>query len=270
MTQPQGMSDEDRIRAGLRAVLDPITPPPDLSARVRAASGSPPAPSRQWAPILAVLAAAAVTAAVVLLVTLTGGPQNPPLALRTRSGASASQPSATGTQTPPSSVPSNGGTTPSAGAGAPSSGTPESPGQPKPTAAPSSQTVVPHTTSVPAPSATPTSTAPPFAAPPGTLVLTESSAGQSFQVASGQRVEVILPGDGQQYHGYTTPQSGDQAILRPDGSACGAPSGDFCTEFVATGQGQTQLTSTSTPACRQATPPCGAASRAWHVSMAVS
>jgi hypothetical protein len=66
-----------------------------------------------------------------------------------------------------------------------------------------------------------------IAAPPGTLVLTQSSAGQSFALAPGQVAQVVLPGTGQQYHGYTTPESdnlpsspmGSRAALRPGISA---------------------------------------------------
>jgi hypothetical protein len=106
----------------------------------------------------------------------------------------------------------------------------------------------------------------PSATPAGSLALDESSNGQSFQARPGQRVTVVLPGDGRQYHGYTTPVSSDTAVLRQDTTvACDAPSGYFCTAFAVVAAGSAQLTSTSDPACRQATPPCGAPSRQWQV-----
>lgn len=124
-------------------------------------------------------------------------------------------------------------------------------------------TVVPVSTST-------TSTTTSIVQPGGTLVLTQSSAGQSFIVHPRQRLEVILPGTGQQYHGYTIPQSGDQNVVSPDGAACGAPSGEFCTSYAGVGAGDTRLTSTSDPACRQASPPCEAASAVWWVDIKVA
>ena len=105
-------------------------------------------------------------------------------------------------------------------------------------------------------------------APPGDSVLTQSSAGQSYSITPGQLVQVVLPGTGQQFHGYTTPQS-DSAAVQLDGRACGAPSRDFCTEFVGKGGGSARLTSTLEPACRQATPPCEVASMVWWVDLTV-
>lgn len=114
----------------------------------------------------------------------------------------------------------------------------------------------------------PTTTSTVIQAPPGTLVLTQTSAGQSYSIAPGQLVQVVLPGTGQQYHGYTTPQS-DSAAVQPDEKACGAPSGDFCTEYVGTSTGAARLTSTLDPACRQAVPPCEVASMVWWVDLTV-
>lgn len=117
----------------------------------------------------------------------------------------------------------------------------------------------------------PSSTPPPpttiTSAPAGTLVLTQSQAGQSFLIAIGQLVQVMLPGTGQQYHGFTTPQSDDTAVVVPDGNPCSAPSGDFCTEFIGKSSGDARLTSTSDPACRQAVPQCEVASQAWWVNL---
>ena len=108
------------------------------------------------------------------------------------------------------------------------------------------------------------------AAPPGTLVLTQSDAGKSYAVAPGQRVQVILPGTGQQYHGWVVPQSSDTLVVAPDGVTCGAPANEFCTEFVGKSTGAARLTSTSDPPCRQDSPPCEAASEVWWVNLTVS
>ena len=87
-------------------------------------------------------------------------------------------------------------------------------------------------------------------------------------IGPGQIVDVVLPGTGQQYQGYVTPQS-DSAAVQPDGTPCGAPSGDFCSEFVGKSPGSARLTSTLDPACRQATPPCEVTSVVWWVDLTV-
>ena len=102
------------------------------------------------------------------------------------------------------------------------------------------------------------------------MVLTQSDAGKSFGIAPGQRVEVVLQGTGRQYQGWVVPESNDTAVVAPDGVACGAPSNEFCTEFVGKSTGAARLTSTSDPACRQYTPPCEAASEVWWVNLSVS
>lgn len=130
--------------------------------------------------------------------------------------------------------------------------------------------VVPPTTTtsgVPQP-APPTTSTSVVQAPPGTLVLTQSSAGGSYDIAPGQVVQVVLPGTGQPYHGFSTPQP-DNGAVSPDGKSCSAPSGQFCTEFVGSAAGTARLTSTSEPACRQSTPPCEIASQVWWVSLTV-
>ena len=116
----------------------------------------------------------------------------------------------------------------------------------------------------------PTTTTTAETAPPGTLVLTQADAGRSYRIAPGQHVQVVLSGTGQQYHGFTTPQSDDTASVAPDGVACSAPSGQFCTEFVGDRSGSAQLTSTDDPACRQVTPPCELATQEWRVTLTVS
>lgn len=107
-------------------------------------------------------------------------------------------------------------------------------------------------------------------APPGTLVLTQSSAGGTYRVHAGQVIEVTLPGDGQPYHGYTTPRSSDTAVVRQAAAGCVAPSGQNCTRFDAAAAGEARLSSTWDAACRQATPPCEVASRVWQVLIQVS
>lgn len=120
----------------------------------------------------------------------------------------------------------------------------------------------------PGPRSTPSRAPSPPAGAGGTINLTEPSSGQSFNVHAGQRFSVVLPGDGRQYHGYTTPLSSDGAVIRQDtGLACDASAGYFCTSFVVAGAGSAQLMSSSDPACRQVTPPCGAPSREWHVTV---
>lgn len=103
---------------------------------------------------------------------------------------------------------------------------------------------------------------------PGTLVLTQPSAGHSYRIGPGQVVQIVLPGTGQPYHGYVTPQS-DGAAVQLDGVVCGAPSGDFCTEFVGERSGTARISSTLEPACRQAVPPCEIATMVWWVDLSV-
>jgi hypothetical protein len=88
-------------------------------------------------------------------------------------------------------------------------------------------------------------------------------------IAPGQRVQVDLPGTGEQYHGFTTPQTDNSASVAPDGVACSAPSGQFCTEFVGKQTGSAHLTATNDPACRQVTPPCEVATQQWRVTLTV-
>ena len=128
--------------------------------------------------------------------------------------------------------------------------------------------VTPHTASIPTATPTPHPT-PTLSLPPGTVELTASDNGKSLQITSGTKVWVVLQGNGQQYQGFTTPQSSDSSVLRADGAACSAPSGYFCTEFLAVSAGHAQLSSTWDPACRQATPPCMAASQVWRVDLSL-
>lgn len=106
--------------------------------------------------------------------------------------------------------------------------------------------------------------------PPATVVLTQSSAGQTVELAVGQHVQVVLPGTGAQYQGFTTPTTDDAAVAAPDGLPCAAPSGSFCTEFVAKGSGSARLTATRDAACRQSVPPCEVASQVWWADLRVS
>lgn len=107
-----------------------------------------------------------------------------------------------------------------------------------------------------------------IATPSGTLVLTQSSAGQSYAVAPGQLVQVVLPGTGQQYQGYVTPES-DTSAVEPDGHSCSAPPGNFCTEFVGTSAGMAHLASTTDQPCRRAVPPCLVPTMEWRVDLTV-
>lgn len=129
--------------------------------------------------------------------------------------------------------------------------------------------VAPPGSIVSTPTTSSTTSTTPTSAPPGTLVLTASSAGQSFVITPGQRVQIVLSGTGQQYHGFTTPQSDAPTVVAPDGVSCDAPSGEFCTEFVGESTGTARLTSTNDPACRQASPPCEVASQEWWVNLTV-
>lgn len=128
-------------------------------------------------------------------------------------------------------------------------------------------TVGPRPTAVPGPAPSTTTTA--VVAPRGTLVLTQAEAGQTFSITVGQRVEVVLPGTGQPYQGFTAPQSDDPGAVAAEGTACPAPAGQFCTEFVGRGAGSARLVATSDPPCRQYSPPCEAASEVWWVNLAV-
>lgn len=126
----------------------------------------------------------------------------------------------------------------------------------------------------PGPSAVPSLSARP-SPPPSHLgtdkMLNEASSGQSFQVQPGARFTVVLPGDGSQYHGYSQPASSSASVLRRDTtSTCSAAPGYFCADFIAVGPGSADLTASSDPACRQATPPCGAPSKLWRVSVTVN
>ena len=105
-------------------------------------------------------------------------------------------------------------------------------------------------------------------APAGTLVLDRSAASRSYLVRTGQLVEVVLPGTGAPYRGFTVPRS-DGAAVQPDGRACSAPAGSFCTGFVARSAGGVRLTSSSDPACRATTPPCLLPTMVWTVTLSV-
>ena len=253
------MSDEDRLRRRLQRTLS-AEPRPGMEGRVLDRMHAAPQRRGVLRPArAAALAGAALVAAGGLAVSAAALHGN---ILRSSPPSGANSAPQVATAGAPTSNPSGVSTSsaPSSTAVASSSST----------SATGTATVVnPHQTAVPSrtpepPSPTP---APP---PPGTLVLTTSSNGQSFQVASGNKVWAVLPGDGQRYHGYTAPQSSDTAVLRADGASCSAPSGYFCTEFLAVSTGQAQLTATSDPACLQASPPCGAPSQFWRVNISAA
>lgn len=114
----------------------------------------------------------------------------------------------------------------------------------------------------------PTTTTTVIDAPAGTLVLDRSAASRSYLVRTGQLVQVVLPGTGAPYRGFTVPRS-DGAAVQPDGRPCGARAGSFCTEFLARSTGGARLTSSSDPACRAATPPCLLPTILWTVTFSV-
>lgn len=156
-------------------------------------------------------------------------------------------------------------TTDTAAGGTASTGVVAPPTAPGPTiVGTTASTAVPGSTS----STIPRTTVP--GTPPPTVVLTQSSAGQTVPLAVGQRVQVVLPGTGAQYQGFTTPVSDAPAVVAPDGLSCTAPSGSFCTEFVAKATGSARLTATRDAACRQSVPPCEVASQVWWADLPVS
>lgn len=120
----------------------------------------------------------------------------------------------------------------------------------------------------PPPGPTTTTTTTVIDAPAGTLVLDRSAASRSYLVRTGQLVQVVLPGTGAPYRGFTVPRS-DGAAVQPDGRPCGARAGSFCTEFLARSTGGARLTSSSDPACRAATPPCLLPTILWTVTFSV-
>jgi hypothetical protein len=243
------MKLEDKLRARLRRAFG-VEPDAGLEGRVLAGSRSPrPAPVRR----VFRLSPPAVMAAVFMVLALGAGALALASALRPANGpdriarlAGASPPAAGVASAEPTVAPEPS----TAGSWAPTG---------EPTLAPPRRSIVPTSTPHP-PAATQTA---------ATLALNESSGGQSFTVEPGQHVAVVLSGDGRRYQGWTAPTSGDTAVLRQSNIACSAPAGYFCTDFVAVAAGTTQLTATKDPPCRQDTPPCGAPTQGWIVTIRV-
>ncbi|MHB8573148.1 MAG: hypothetical protein ACYDAY_09415 [Candidatus Dormibacteria bacterium] len=253
---------ESELRRDLRAALGPPDAPPGLATRVHLALAAPDA-RLGWARGLAVAGGVAL-----VVVALAGGG----LALRNlhpnlTAGLLATSPTPAACPTQPASE----GNAPCVVAIAPSP-IPSGSGQccaPSPGGTSVPVATRPPATPAPASSPPPASPVPSTAA--GVMTIDESDHFKTFHVAPGTVIDIVLPGDGQQYHGYSTPSSSDVRVLTPNGVTCSAAAqpGYFCTAFKAIANGDVQVTATNDPPCLQATPPCGAPSKLFRVEVVV-
>lgn len=94
----------------------------------------------------------------------------------------------------------------------------------------------------------------------------QADSGRTVRLRVGQVLVVGLSSDGSWL--WSAPQEGDPSVLHRDTSTVNR--GSASARFTAIAAGATDVTASGDPACRAATPPCGAPSQLWRVHVVVS
>jgi hypothetical protein len=126
------------------------------------------------------------------------------------------------------------------------------------------------TTPKPSPPAEVDATATPPATPsPGEEVPPHARVddnGKTYEIRRGEGLVVLLDGD-ESFRWSPLEVSDESVLYGEDGKAGG---GDQEWKFIGMKAGRVTVSSTQDPACRESTPPCGAPSRSWQITVVVT
>jgi len=111
------------------------------------------------------------------------------------------------------------------------------------------------------------STKPGSSEPNGEVTVTEADSGKAVHLRIGQRLRVVLGGQGMQWHRPATPEP----TLRLADTSGGYPSASPAVAvFIAVRSGTAAVTSITDHPCLHASPPCKIAQRVWSIRVLVA